>query len=214
MNTTTAMEVLKSDGETTVLLEVPNHFLCPLTLSIFQQPVVATTKDSNSCQHSFERSAITAWLRKNSTCPLTRSTLKRSDLQQNAELAAEIQGWKGKNDLLIEEDNGEVSVDDSDNSEDDDFELSDELLEELAIRPSTNTTNTYDHWFRLLEGEDNWMAQISDRSRQERRRRQEEALTSKQQLFLFRCLLSSSRAKQRKARAASSFNALLNRRKR
>lgn len=60
--------------------DVPDSFLCPLTQEVMREPVV--DPEGNT----YERSAIEAWLEKNSTSPITRKTLRREDLVPNRAL--------------------------------------------------------------------------------------------------------------------------------
>lgn len=71
--------------------DVPERFICPLTLEIMEHPYMTRAG------HSFERSAIFAWLRRNDNHPLTREPLSPRDLIQNRALKAEIAAWSRKN---------------------------------------------------------------------------------------------------------------------
>lgn len=70
--------------------DVPERFICPLTLEIMEHPLMTRAG------HSFERSAIMAWLRRNDIHPLTRESLSPRDLVMNGALKAEIAQWKRK----------------------------------------------------------------------------------------------------------------------
>ncbi len=67
------------------MTSVPKHFLCPITLQLMQDPVIA--KDG----HTYERSAITAWLSAHGTSPITRQPLFPVDLTPNRAVAAAIE---------------------------------------------------------------------------------------------------------------------------
>jgi U-box domain len=69
---------------------IPNdEFICPLTLSIMNDPVMTITG------RSFERVAIMEWLaRGNTTCPLSRQVLQVTDLVTNHSLHTKIKKWK------------------------------------------------------------------------------------------------------------------------
>jgi U-box domain len=68
---------------------VPDAFICPLTLEIMEDPVM------NRAGHSFERAAIIEWMRKeNPTCPLTRKPIRLSDFVANRRLQHMIVEWR------------------------------------------------------------------------------------------------------------------------
>jgi hypothetical protein len=77
--------------EATNDIEAPDHFICPLTLEVMVHPLMTRLG------HSFERSAILAWLKRNDINPLTREPLGLRDLVINRGLQAEIRRWKAKN---------------------------------------------------------------------------------------------------------------------
>lgn len=66
----------------------PAAFLCPITQSVFVEPVVC------SGGHSFERSAILQWLEEKEVHPLTRQPMQESDLKPNRHLKQAIQELK------------------------------------------------------------------------------------------------------------------------
>lgn len=68
--------------------QFPESFYCPLTHELFNDPVV--DPEGNS----YERSAITEWLQKNSTSPITRTPLAISDLVPNRALRDAIEEKK------------------------------------------------------------------------------------------------------------------------
>lgn len=69
---------------------VPEHFICPLTLQVMEQPVKNTKTG-----HVFESIAILQWIYSgNPTCPLTRQALRPTDLVLNEPLKQEIIAWK------------------------------------------------------------------------------------------------------------------------
>lgn len=67
---------------------IPEEFLCPLTLEIMVDPIM------NREGHSYERSAIVTWLNTNTTCPLTRKPMRISDFISNRLLQSKIQSWR------------------------------------------------------------------------------------------------------------------------
>lgn len=88
---------------------VPERFICPLTLEIMEHPLMTRAG------HSFERSAILGWLRRNDKHPLTRESLSPRDLVQNGALKAEIALWKGKHcNVLDSETEASSSIDETD----------------------------------------------------------------------------------------------------
>jgi len=60
--------------------KLPESFYCPLTTELMKDPVV--DPEGNT----YDREAITAWLQKNSTSPITRNPLKVEDLIPNRAL--------------------------------------------------------------------------------------------------------------------------------
>ncbi|KAL3909556.1 MAG: hypothetical protein SGILL_008041, partial [Bacillariaceae sp.] len=78
--------------------EIPEEFICPLTLSIMNDPVVS--KDGKN----FDRQAILKWLAKgNDTCPLTRNPLRPSLLVPNHNLKMNIRKWMIDQGMNVEE---------------------------------------------------------------------------------------------------------------
>jgi hypothetical protein len=71
---------------------IPNEFSCPLTLQIFEFPLIC-------CQGmNYERAAILEWLdRGNYICPLTRKPLELKGLIQNMSLKQRIEMWRAEN---------------------------------------------------------------------------------------------------------------------
>lgn len=77
--------------------QVPNDFICPITLEIFSHPVV------NMEGRTFEREALLSWLEEhNGTCPLTRKVLKPSDFITDRRMESKIWFWKHQNGLSTE----------------------------------------------------------------------------------------------------------------
>jgi len=70
---------------------VPNDWLCPITLSVMRDPVIA--QDG----HSYERSAITEWFLNNNTSPKTNLRLASTHLVTNIALRNTIQEYFAKN---------------------------------------------------------------------------------------------------------------------
>jgi U-box domain len=75
------------------LREVPDEFICPITLSPMHRPLVTRTG------LNFERTAILHWLQTSPSCPLTRQPLSLKDLIPNPALEAKLQTWLELNDI-------------------------------------------------------------------------------------------------------------------
>ena len=71
--------------------KIPEVYLCPITQDIMRDPVV----DNEGI--SYERSAITQWLKKSNTSPISRKNLKNSDLSANLALKSLIEEWISNN---------------------------------------------------------------------------------------------------------------------
>lgn len=72
--------------------DVPHEFICPLTLEIFNDPLM----DRRGM--NFERSAIVEWLnRGHETCPLTREPLGYRSLIPNINLRMKVEHFKREN---------------------------------------------------------------------------------------------------------------------
>ncbi|XP_061376007.1 E3 ubiquitin-protein ligase PUB23-like [Gastrolobium bilobum] len=75
-------------------IEVPQYFICPISLQIMKDPVTAITGIT------YDRDSIEHWLfsNKNTTCPVTKQPLPRdSDLTPNHTLRRLIQAWCTQN---------------------------------------------------------------------------------------------------------------------
>ena len=101
------------DDETmTEEMDVPDAFVCPISLQIMSNPVT----DINS-GHTFERKTIEEWLirsKGSGTNPLTRGPLRLSDLVPNTELRTKIMKWKvksGYQDIKQAEDAAKIKKD-------------------------------------------------------------------------------------------------------
>ena len=68
-------------------VEVPNPFLCPITLDVMKDPVVAMDG------HTYERSSITKWFANHGTSPKTNEKLTTKKLVPNHALRAMIIEW-------------------------------------------------------------------------------------------------------------------------
>ena len=70
---------------------VPVEFICPLTLKMFDIPMVTRYG------HTFERRALLHWLEQNRECPLTYLPLNLNDVIVNRGLLLKIRAWKNAN---------------------------------------------------------------------------------------------------------------------
>ncbi|KAG7355153.1 U-box domain containing protein [Nitzschia inconspicua] len=85
-----------SSSSEDVVDDVPEEFLCPLTLCVMKDPVVS--KDGIS----YDRTAIVKWLAKgNQSCPLTRQPMTLSSLAPDNRLRKCIQQWRASQDQPI-----------------------------------------------------------------------------------------------------------------
>jgi hypothetical protein len=72
-----------------VSCDIPEEFICPLTLEIFTDPLM----DKRGM--NWERSAILEWLnRGHTTCPLTREPMGFRSLIPNVNLRTRVEHWK------------------------------------------------------------------------------------------------------------------------
>ncbi|KAJ8750232.1 hypothetical protein K2173_014147 [Erythroxylum novogranatense] len=70
-------------------IDVPCHFLCPISLQLMRDPVTISTGIT------YDRESIEKWLFscKNNTCPVTKQVLNDDDLTPNHTLRRLIQAW-------------------------------------------------------------------------------------------------------------------------
>jgi U-box domain len=95
-----------SDDDEIMMDEIPEEFICPLTLCIMRDPVVS--KDGKN----YDRKAILQWLAKgNENCPLTRQPLHLSSLIPNHNLRQSIQQWKQDRGLGKKTSNSKYAMD-------------------------------------------------------------------------------------------------------
>jgi len=74
-------------------LELPNHFCCPITLELMDEPVIAPSG------YTYERRAIEEHLRKNASDPFTLEPFNIVDLRPNRALRDAIQAYKVEHNL-------------------------------------------------------------------------------------------------------------------
>ncbi|CDY53920.1 BnaC03g73510D [Brassica napus] len=76
-------------------IEIPNYFICPISLDIMKDPVIAVSGIT------YDRESIDKWLEKVSSCPVTKQPLPSdSDLTPNHTLRRLIQHWCVENATL------------------------------------------------------------------------------------------------------------------
>ncbi|KAK0603640.1 hypothetical protein LWI29_007089 [Acer saccharum] len=70
-------------------IDVPTHFLCPISLQLMRDPVTVSTGIT------YDRETIERWLFScnNNSCPVTKQVLLEPDLTPNHTLRRLIQGW-------------------------------------------------------------------------------------------------------------------------
>lgn len=70
-------------------IEVPCHFVCPISMQLMKDPVTVSTGIT------YDRESIEKWLFlcKNSTCPVTKQDLSNTDLTPNHTLRRLMQEW-------------------------------------------------------------------------------------------------------------------------
>ena len=68
-------------------LRPPSNYLCPLTLQLMEIPM------TDSCGHTFDCDAISAWLELNEFCPISRKPMTMSNLVVNKALKKRIRLW-------------------------------------------------------------------------------------------------------------------------
>ncbi|KAG7345064.1 U-box domain containing protein [Nitzschia inconspicua] len=89
-----------SSSSEDVIDDVPEEFLCPLTLCVMKDPVVS------KYGKNYDRAAIIQWLANgHQSCPLTRQPLSLSSLVPNNSLRKSIQQWKEEQGLTIKKKN-------------------------------------------------------------------------------------------------------------
>ncbi|KAG7355177.1 U-box domain containing protein [Nitzschia inconspicua] len=80
-----------SSSSEDVVENVPEEFICPLTLCVMKDPVVSNDGIN------YDRTAIVKWLAKgNQSCPLTRQPMKLSSLAPDNRLRKCIQHWRAR----------------------------------------------------------------------------------------------------------------------
>ncbi|KAL7613753.1 hypothetical protein Lser_V15G05825 [Lactuca serriola] len=72
-----------------VEIDVPSHFLCPISMQLMNDPVTISTGIT------YDRQSIERWLFtcRSSSCPVTKQVLSDTDLTPNYNLRRLIQSW-------------------------------------------------------------------------------------------------------------------------
>lgn len=69
-------------------MAVPNEFMCPITMVLMKDPVLA------SDGYTYEKEAIQQWLRSNTISPLTREPMRMDGCRPNRALKDAIERWQ------------------------------------------------------------------------------------------------------------------------
>ena len=91
------------------LLNVPHEYMCPISMDLMQDPVIASEERLYSCPStlaysfdfagdgfSYDRKSIVTWLRTSRRSPRTNLMLRNRVLIPNRALRALIQDWQQK----------------------------------------------------------------------------------------------------------------------
>lgn len=71
-----AENVVNIPADAELIEDIPEEFLCPITLSVMEDPVRVTSYVNNQqIMHNFERAAITEWNQRHGTNPLNRQVI-------------------------------------------------------------------------------------------------------------------------------------------
>ncbi|PWA78095.1 Armadillo-like helical [Artemisia annua] len=78
-------------------IEVPSHFLCPISMQLMKDPVTISTGIT------YDRESIEKWLFtcRSTSCPVTKQTLFDTDLTPNHTLRRLIQSWCTVNSIHV-----------------------------------------------------------------------------------------------------------------
>jgi U-box domain len=88
------VQMFRQSNTLTGGLVVPTEYTCPITLELLKWPMIS------KYGHTFEKNAILAWLKKESTCPLSRQPLSTKCLRPNYSLRQEIQQWQERQEIV------------------------------------------------------------------------------------------------------------------
>lgn len=93
--------VTAKDGST---VPVPEEFICPLTLDVMSEPLLSREG------HNYEREAIMNWVADHGTSPLTRETMRPSQLVRNRTLEARIRVFLQQHGIAKDESDNDDDV--------------------------------------------------------------------------------------------------------
>ncbi len=68
--------------------DTQHYLICPITLELFDDPVIA--EDGNT----YERKAITEWITRHGTSPITKKSLTIDQLTPNLVIKDTVEGFK------------------------------------------------------------------------------------------------------------------------
>jgi U-box domain len=83
-----ALTIPKVERRMQQIYDVPEEFICPLTLQVMTNPVV------NRQGNRYEKAALVKWLSLNTACPLTRNPIRLSDFIRDTNLQQKIKQWR------------------------------------------------------------------------------------------------------------------------
>ncbi|GBG79962.1 hypothetical protein CBR_g30224 [Chara braunii] len=79
---------LSTNSSSRPLRSLPQQYVCPITADVMDEPVLAADG------HTYERTAITAWLETHQTSPMTNLALENKSLIPNLALRSLIREWE------------------------------------------------------------------------------------------------------------------------
>lgn len=103
------------------VVEIPNEFICPITLNIMENPVMVLMNRGG--HHCYERDALFSWVEQSGSCPLTRRDVTVSDFVPNTSLQMAIRTFRIKHGIF----GRDVAVV-SDNSDNSDSSMEEDVL--------------------------------------------------------------------------------------
>lgn len=121
-------------------MEIPHEFQCPITMDTMVDPV--TCEDG----YSYERKAITEYLKKNAVSPMTRQAMNPNIILENRTLKTLITDFKFKEEQALKKINS--SDNKFDEIDDESFKLINQIMDEDNTPTKSNNT------MMLLEIED------------------------------------------------------------
>lgn len=180
----------KASSVTPTILDPPEDFICPITQEIFRHPV------QDILGHTYERSAILAWLAANGTCPLTRRPMRPSSVITNVHMKLAIETWRKENGIaeLTPVDSDEDSTsrrEDDDGEYDDDDNLFGYIFADTSLASRSDHGTSFraiidplmEEYERIVAGEDQVRESRRERRRQVRAERREAMLRQRNALI-------------------------------